>query len=125
MERNQSQHHQEQELFLEVRRVADTLAQALNASGMTQDEKASWAMLIPHMRLDQLARLAEVLTQSLAGAAAREMGEVLIQIREAEERCAATQAQTDHEFASGMSAIVGQLRTLERAAKNDGVKYGG
>ena len=120
MDRNQFQQQQEQALFLEVRQVADALARALQASGMTPDEKASWAMLIPHMRLDQLARLAEMLAQSVAGAAAVEMGTVLGSIREIEERFMAAEAEYDHAFSSGMSTVVEELRGLERAAKQAG-----
>lgn len=119
MDRRQPQNDEIQMLTSDVRQFADALAQALQSCGMRANEQASWAALIPHMRLDQLARLAEIVAASTADSAAQEARELLPHARVIEERCVAAQAETDHDFSSGMSSLVQEMRAHERAAQHN------
>ncbi len=102
----------------EARILAVRLAEALGASSMPVQEKEAWAALIPEMRLDQLARFAEVLDASVTNAMRTEVADVVDSLRTILEKHAAKQAELDSTYMSGVSAIVQRLRTTEAQHKN-------
>ncbi len=99
----------------EAREIAVSLARMLAASSMSEEQKASWAALIPEMRLDQLSRFAAVLDASVEKAAKAEAGDAVQKLRTVLEKYAAIQSQADHDFMKGIAGLVEDLRKAERA----------
>lgn len=99
----------------EARGLAVSLAQMLAASSMSEEQKSSWAALIPEMRLDQLSRFAAVLDASVEKAAKAELADTVQKFRTVLEKYAAMQSQTDNDFMKGIAGLVEGLRKAERA----------
>lgn len=81
---------------------------------MTTEQKATWAALIPEMRLDQLSRFAAVLDGTVAQTAKAELADTVRKLRVVLEKYAAIQAQTDNDFMKGIAGLVEDLRNAER-----------
>ena len=99
----------------EARALAVSLAKALNASSLSEEEKVAWAALIPEMRLDQLSRFAVILDASVEKAAKAEVAELSAKYRTVLEKYAAIQSQTDSDFMKGVGGMVEDLRKAERS----------
>ncbi|MEK9155574.1 MAG: hypothetical protein AAB839_02900 [Patescibacteria group bacterium] len=106
----------EQALAEEARQLAVSLADALAASAMPDDQKAAWAALIPEMRLDQLSRFATVLDVYLSRAVKDEVADVIQKMRTILEKYAAIQSQTDNAFMTDVAGMVQQLRAAEKSS---------
>jgi hypothetical protein len=102
----------------EVKMLAVRLAEALGASSMSAQQKEAWAVLIPEMRLDQLARFAEVLDASVSKAMRAEVADIVDSLRKIFEVHAAKQAELDSAYMTGVSSIVQRLRAAEANHKD-------
>lgn len=105
----QTQQGDTQTLEADARQLGDSLAKSLFASSLTDDEKVAWAAVIPYLRIDQLAKLQELLEFGLDRKVERE-SEALHQLRKIMEHHAAQRAELDQAFSQELAGIAKELR---------------
>lgn len=99
---------------------ATVLAQALHASGLSDQEKQAWAVLVPHVRLDQVAKLASLLDKRLSRAVQTEVSDVVASVRHTVDKHAAIQSQINNTFMTDIATVVQELRAAESEGRLNG-----
>ncbi|KKW30790.1 MAG: hypothetical protein UY72_C0003G0019 [Candidatus Uhrbacteria bacterium GW2011_GWD2_52_7] len=107
--KDQTQQVDAQSLIADARQLGDSLAKSLVASSFTDDEKVAWATVIPYLRIDQLAKLQELLEFGLDRKVERE-SDALRQVRKIMEEHAAKRAEIDQQFSQELANIAKELR---------------
>ncbi len=100
----------ESSLTGEARQLVILLSGALKVSNLSDIEKSAWAALLPEMRLDQLAKFADILDISIAKKAKTELSETQKSIQTIQETQAAKQAEIDNGFMQSITKMNEQLR---------------
>ncbi|MBP9827652.1 hypothetical protein KBC55_00685 [Patescibacteria group bacterium] len=103
----------------EARQHGKELAELLNASPISDDEKAAWATLIPAMDATALGQLEAVLKKKLQELAADAFEEQIITIRASEARRHLEEAAITTDFVHALDDLEAEFLAAEEAGSKE------